>query len=66
MGFIPALVSKGGNKYRQSGGGQRGWEFPDLLELRQRWEIHYGGAWEWHNPEITKWQEAPSFLKKTA
>jgi hypothetical protein len=65
MGFEPKL-SPNGNKYREPGGGKRGWQFPPLLELRERWETKFGGDWNWHDPEITEWQKAPAFLNRTA
>jgi hypothetical protein len=55
MGFISEL-SPQGNRFRGSRGGSRGWEFPPLLELRQRWELKFGGEWEWHDPEATEWE----------
>src|SRR5262249_27446326 len=55
MHFIPKL-SPEGNKFRIGGGGKRGWEFPPLLDLRERWETQFGGQWNWHSPEITEWQ----------
>jgi hypothetical protein len=58
MGFIPKL-SPEGNKFRARDGGSialRGWEFPPLVDLRDRWENLFGGQWGWHNPEIDEWQ----------
>ena len=58
MRFIPQL-SPEGNKFRARDGGStalRGWEFPPLLDLRERWETLFGGQWDWHNPEIDDWQ----------
>jgi hypothetical protein len=57
MGFIPELAPEG-NKFRGKNGGPRGWEFPPLLELRERWETLYGGQWSWHDPEIDEWQRS--------
>jgi hypothetical protein len=62
MGFIPAL-SPEGNKFRIKGVG-RGWEFPPLLELRERWETLFGGQWDWHHPEIDEWEKPHSILKR--
>ena len=63
MGFIPKL-SPEGNKFRARDGGStalRGWEFPPLLDLRERWEARFGGQWDWHNPEIDEWQRPSDF-----
>ena len=57
MRFIPKL-SPEGNKFRGSNGGPRGWEFPLLLDLRERWETLFGGQWDWHSPEINEWQRS--------
>jgi hypothetical protein len=57
MCFIPKLAPEG-NKFRGSNGGPRGWEFPPLLDLRERWETLHGGQWDWHNPEIDEWQRS--------
>lgn len=62
MNFKPALVSKGGNKFRVGGGGARGWVFPPLAELRERWENKFGGEWNWHDPEVTEWTSASASL----
>ena len=62
MGFIPAL-SPEGNKFRVKGVG-RGWEFPPLLELRERWETLFGGQWDWHHPEIDEWEMPRGILKR--
>jgi hypothetical protein len=60
MGFVAELVSKGGNKFSVGGGGARGYVFPPLLELRERWETKFGGEWNWRNPEVTEWISAAS------
>jgi hypothetical protein len=57
MRFIPELAPEG-NKFRGSNGGPRGWEFPPLLDLRDRWETLQGGQWDWHDPEIDEWQRS--------
>jgi hypothetical protein len=57
MHFIPKLAPEG-HKFRGSNGGPRGWEFPPLLALRERWETLHGGQWDWHNPEIDEWQRS--------
>ena len=57
MGFIPELAPEG-NKFRGSHGGPRGWEFPPLLDLRDRWETLFGGQWSWHDPETDEWQRS--------
>jgi hypothetical protein len=57
MGFIPELAPEG-NKFRGSNGGPRGWEFPPLLDLRERWATLQGGQWDWHDPEISEWQRS--------
>ena len=54
MGFVPELWPKG-NKFRARGVG-RGWVFPPLLDLRERFETLFGGQWNWHSPEIDEWQ----------
>jgi|SRR6516164_4132783 len=66
MGFIPKL-SPEGNKFRARDGGPavRGWEFPPLLELRERWETLFGGQWDWHNPDITEWESQPRLLDRS-
>jgi hypothetical protein len=56
MGFKPELAPQG-NKCRESNGGRRGWEFPPLLELRERWETKFGGQWHWHE-NLKNWQPA--------
>ena len=56
IGFI-AKLSPEGNRFRGANGGARGWEFPPLLDLRERWETLFGGQWDWHNPEIDQWQK---------
>jgi len=58
MGFVSAL-SPQGNKFRASKGGNRGWEFPPLLELRARWETKFAGHWPWHEA-LTEWQPQPT------
>jgi Family of unknown function (DUF5906) len=55
MGFIPKPWPEG-NKFRVGGGGKRGWVFSPLLDLRVLWETRFGGAWNWHDPEIDEWQ----------
>jgi hypothetical protein len=34
---------------------RRGWWFPDLLELRTKWETRFPG-WQWRKPDIDEWQ----------
>jgi hypothetical protein len=58
MNFSPELAPQG-NRYRAKRGGPRGWEFPPLLDLRERWETKFGGHWPWHE-NLTKWQPAPN------
>jgi hypothetical protein len=60
MGFVADRWPQG-NKFRAPKGGPRGWAFPQLLDLRARWETKFGGQWDWHDPGITKWQPAPTF-----
>jgi hypothetical protein len=56
MGLRPELAPQG-NRCRESNGGRRGWEFPPLGELRERWETKFGGQWDWHE-KLTEWQLA--------
>jgi hypothetical protein len=56
MGFSHEPAPQG-NRFRSAKGGPRGWEFPSLCELRERWETKFGGQWDWHDPEITEWQK---------
>lgn len=34
---------------------QRGWTFPELSELRQKWEKRFPG-WRWRNPDLSQWE----------
>lgn len=61
MGFSGESYPKG-NKFRVAGGGPRGWVFPPLAELRERWETKFGGAWDWIEPEVKEWQPPASPL----
>jgi hypothetical protein len=63
MGFISDL-SPQGNRFRAGGGGPRGWEFPPLLDLRERWETKFGGHWPWHE-DLDAWQPGPGWLDET-
>jgi hypothetical protein len=54
MRFRPELAPQG-NKCREANGGRRGWEFPPLGELRERWETKFGGQWDWHE-KLDQWQ----------
>jgi hypothetical protein len=60
MGFSPKLHPKG-NKFRDGNGGPRGYVFPPLLAMRDRWEIKFGGQWDWHDPSVQEWQPAPKY-----
>jgi hypothetical protein len=62
MGFIPELWPKG-NRCREQKGGRRGWHFPPLLELREKWETRFGGEWPWHEA-LDKWQAATRLLDR--
>jgi hypothetical protein len=57
MRFARGLAPEG-NRFRGAKGGARGWEFPPLLELRERWETLFGGQWDWHSPDIDEWQRS--------
>jgi hypothetical protein len=34
---------------------RRGWTFPPLLEVRQKWEARFPG-WKWRDPSLAEWQ----------
>jgi hypothetical protein len=62
IGLSPALWPDG-NRFRVGGGGPRGWHFPELKELRAKWETLMGGEWEWHEP-MDRWSPCRSPLDR--